>query len=170
MDISAQVQALINEAPADEAMQEGIAIVAEVLGQVAVGLGHHQYYILQNLEKQWQITTLEHRAQPGVQKTVLYAYGHLADATRSGRDADLIATPVQTVPLLFQFFSFTQVDSLLFVDEAHQPDQIKELNRADLQTVVQATLEAQLHPDSPTNLLSDPIHDPLDSEEFGIIA
>jgi hypothetical protein len=149
MDIPAQVQALINEAPPDDVMQEGIQVVAEVLGQVASGLGHLQYYILQNFENQWQVTTLEHRTQPDLQKTVLYVYGHLADATRMGQSTDLIAVPVQTVPLLFQFFSFAQVDSLLFVDEANQPDQMKELSRADLQAVVQASLQDQIQPKDP---------------------
>jgi hypothetical protein len=149
MDIPAQIQALINEAPSDEVMQEGIQVVAEVLGQIALGLGHLQYYVLQNFENQWQVTTLEHRTQPDLQKTVLYAYGHLADATRMGQSADLIAVPIQTVSLLFQFFSFSQVDSLLFVDEINQPDQMTELGRADLQAVVQASLQDQIQPQDP---------------------
>ncbi len=149
MDIPAQVQALIDEAPGDDVMQEGIQIVAEVLGQVASGLGHLQYYVLQNFENQWQVTTLEHRAQPDLQKTVLYVYGHLADATRVGQSAELLAVPIQTVQLLFQFFSFAQVDSLLFADEANQPDKIKELSRADLQAVVQASLQDQLQTEDP---------------------
>lgn len=149
MDIPAQVQTLIDEAPSDDVMQEGIQVVAEVLGQVASGLGHLQYYILQNFENQWQITTLEHREQPDLQKTVLYVYGHLADATRVGRSADLIAVPIQTVSLLFQFFSFVQVDSLLFVDEANQPDQMKELSRVELQAVVQASLQDRLQREDP---------------------
>jgi hypothetical protein len=149
MDIPAQVQTLISEAPSDNVMQEGIQVVAEVLGQIALGLGHLQYYVLQNFENQWQVTTLEHRTQPDLQKTVLYVYGHLADATREGQSADLIAVPIQTVPLLFQFFSFTQVDSLMFVDEANQPDQIKELSRADLQAVVQASLQDRIQPQDP---------------------
>ncbi len=149
MDIPAQVQALIDEAPSDDVMQEGIQVVAAVLGQVALGLGHLQYYVLQNFENQWQVTTLEHRAQPDLQKTVLYVYGHLADATRVGQSAELIAFPIQTVQLLFQFFSFTQVDSLLFVDEANQPDEIKELSRADLQAVVQASLQDRIQLQDP---------------------
>jgi hypothetical protein len=149
MDIPAQVQALINEAPSDDAMQEGIQVVAEVLGQVALGLGHLQYYILQNFDNQWQVTTLEYRSQPDLQKNVLYVYGHLADATRMGQAADLIAVPIQILPLLFQFFSFSQVDSLLIADEANKPDQLKELSRADLQSVVQASLQTRLQPEDP---------------------
>ena len=61
MDIQAQVQALIDEAPADTT--EGVKIVAVILGEVAQIFAHPQYYILQNFEQQWQITTLQHRAQ-----------------------------------------------------------------------------------------------------------
>jgi hypothetical protein len=141
MDVQAQVQALIDEAPDDLSTQEGIQVVADVLGQVASSLGHPQYYVLQNFQQQWQVTTLQHRNQTELQKTVLYAYGHLADATRMGQSAELIAAPIQIVPLLFQFFSFTEVDSLLFVDEANQPDKLRELKRQDLQTLVQSYLE-----------------------------
>jgi hypothetical protein len=37
----------------------------------------------------------------------------------------------------------------MFVDEANQPDQIKELSRADLQAVVQASLQDRIQPQDP---------------------
>ncbi len=144
MDIQTQVQALIDEAPADESLKQGIQVVAEVLGQLAQTLGHLQYYVLQNLQNQWQVTTLQHRGQPDLQKTVLYAYGHLSDATRMGKSEDLIALPIAIVPLLFQFFSFTEVESLLFVDEINNPDQIRELKHQDLQIMVQNALQENI--------------------------
>lgn len=140
MDLQTQVQALIDDAPAEDALQESIQLVAQVLGQVAQGLSHTEYYVLQNLEQQWQMTTLQHRTQDDLQKTVLYAYGHLTDATRVGQAEDLIAVPVPVVQLLFQFFSFENVDSFLFVDEANNPDGIRELKRSDLQGLVHAFL------------------------------
>jgi stalled ribosome rescue protein Dom34 len=141
MDIQAQVQALIDEAPADTA--EGVKIVAVILGEVAQIFSHPQYYVLQNFEQQWQITTLQHRAQD-VEKTVLYAYRQLADATKMGKSDDLIAVPVPVVQLLFQFFSFNAVESLLVVDEANNPEKIQELKREDLQTLVDNALQQQL--------------------------
>ena len=151
MDIQAQIQALIDEAPADPEMREGVQVVAEVLGQVAAGLEHLQYYVLQSLEQRWQITTLEHRTQPELQKNVIYAYGYLADATQVGQSADLMAAPVLTLRLLFQFFSFDQVDSILFVEAQNQPEQVKELSRTDLQAIVQQSLQAQIQPFSSGN-------------------
>ncbi len=141
MEIQAQVQGLIDNAPADGADPEAIRLVATVLGQVAEGLDHTEYYILQNFQQQWQVTTLQHLTQEELQKTVLYAYGHLSDATRVGQSEDLIAAPISVVQLLFQFFSFEGVDSVLFIDKANSPDQIRELERQDLQLMVQSYLE-----------------------------
>lgn len=145
MDIQAQVQQLIDESPPDAAAQEGVRIVAVILGEVAQMFSHLQYYVLQNFEQQWQITTLQHRAQD-VEKTALYAYGQLADATKMGKSDDLIAVPVPTVQLLFQFFSFNGVESLLVVDEINNPEKIQELKREDLQTLVENALQQQLKP------------------------
>jgi hypothetical protein len=141
MELQAQVQELVDNAPADGADRDAIQLVAIVLGQVAEGLEHTEYYILQNFQQQWQITTLQHRAQEELQKTVLYAYGHLSDATRVGQAEDLIALPIPVVQLLFQFFSFDSVDSILFLDEANKPDRIRELARQDLQLMVRSYLE-----------------------------
>jgi hypothetical protein len=150
MDLQAQIRALIVDAPADEVTQAGIQVVAIALGEIAQGLTHTEYYILQNFEAQWQVTTLQHRSQEDLQKTVLYAYGNLSDATKVGQSDELIAAPVPVVQLLFQFFSFETVDSFLFVDDAQQPDQIRELKRQDLQALVQAYLKAHIakEPDS----------------------
>jgi hypothetical protein len=152
MDLQAQIQALIADAPADEVTQAGIQVVAIALGEIAQGLTHTEYYILQNFEAQWQVTTLQHRTQEDLQKTVLYAYGKLSDATKVGQSGELIAAPVPVVQLLFQFFSFETVDSFLFVDDAQQPDQIRELKRQDLQALVQAYLKAHVarEPDGST--------------------
>jgi hypothetical protein len=141
MELQAQVQGLIDNAPADGADLESIRLVATILGQVAEGLDYTEYYILQNFQQQWQVTTLQHLAQTELQKTVLYAYGHLSDATRVGQSEDLIAVPIPVVQLLFQFFSFENVDSILFIDKANSPDQIRELERQDLQLMVQSYLE-----------------------------
>ena len=144
MDLQAQIQALIDDAPADEATRDGVQVVAIALGEIAQGLTHTEYYILQNFQEQWQITTLQHRTQEKLQKTVLYAYGSLSDATKVGQSDELIAAPVPVVQLLFQFFSFDTVDSFLFVEDSQQPDQIRELKRQDLQSLVQAYLKAHV--------------------------
>jgi hypothetical protein len=144
MDLQDQVQALIENAPADETTREGVRVVAKALSEVAQGLGHREYYVLQNFQQQWQVTTLQHRSQDDVQKTVLYAYAHLINATQAAQSDDLIAVPVPIVQLLFQFFSFENVDSFLFVDNLHDPNQIREIALQDLQALVHAFLEQHL--------------------------
>jgi hypothetical protein len=139
MDLESQMQALVDEAP-DDATRLGMKSVAAVLGQVASSLKHQQYYILQNFQQQWQVTTLQHRSQTELEKTVIYAYGHLADATRMGQSVKLMAAPVDVVPLLFQFFALADVESLLFVEEANQLDQVRELPQQDLQDWIQTAL------------------------------
>ncbi|HEY9824654.1 MAG TPA: hypothetical protein V6D19_04340 [Stenomitos sp.] len=140
MDVAAQVQALVDEAPEDPSVREGVQVVASVLSEVAQGLGHAQYYVLQNFQQQWQVTTLQHRSQTDLQKTVIYAYGSLADATRMGQSAELMAAPINVVPLLFQFFSIAEVDSLIFIDAPNNPNQVRELEREDLQVLVESRL------------------------------
>jgi hypothetical protein len=144
MNLQDQIQALIEDAPDDEATQEGVQVVAIALSEIAQGLGHPEYYVLQNFQQQWQVTTLQHRTQDGVQKTVLYAYAHLTDATQAGQSEDLIAVPVPIVQLLFQFFSFENVDSFLFVDNVQNSEKIREIKRLDLQALVHAYLEKHL--------------------------
>lgn len=155
MDLQTQIQALIDDAPVDEVTREGIQVVAIALGEVAQGLAHPEYYILQNFQGQWQVTTLQHRTEEDLQKTVLYAYGSLADATKVGQSDELIAVPVPIVQLLFQFFSFETVDSFLFVDHAQQPDQIREIKRQDLQALVQAYLQEHAANDLPNFTTAD---------------
>jgi hypothetical protein len=144
MNLQDQIQALIDNAPDDEVTREGVQVVAKALSELAQGLGHPEYYVLQNFQQQWQVTTLQHRTQDELQKTVLYAYANLADATQAGQSDDLIAVPVPVVQLLFQFFSFDNVDSFLFLDQRHDPDQILEIKREDLQSLVHAFLEEYL--------------------------
>jgi hypothetical protein len=139
--IEAQVAELIAEAPADADTQFGIRVIAPLLGQLAAQFDGSQYYILQNLERQWQLTTLQNRHQPELEKTVVYAYQQLFDATQAGRADDLIAVPLPTVHLLFHFLTLAQVDSFLFVKNASTDEPPMELSHTDLQLFIQEHLQ-----------------------------
>lgn len=139
--IEAQIAELIAEAPADADTQFGIRIIAPLLGQLAAQFDSSQYYILQNLERQWQLTTLQNRHQPELEKTVVYAYQQLSDATQAGRADDLIAVPLPTVHLLFHFLTLAQVDSFLFVKNASADESPMELSHKDLQLFIQEHLQ-----------------------------
>jgi hypothetical protein len=140
-DIAAQVAALIAEAPTDAETQIGVRAIAPLLGELAEQFGSPQFYILQNFNQQWQITTLQNRHQPDLEKRVVYCYRQLSDATRAGQTDSLIAVPLPTVQLLFHFLTISQIDSLLFVQNAFGEEQPIELSQTAIQSVVQEYLQ-----------------------------
>ena len=52
MNLQDQIQALIDNAPDDEVTREGVQVVAKALSELAQGLGHPEYYVLQNFQQQ----------------------------------------------------------------------------------------------------------------------
>ncbi len=152
MDLQQQVQALIDEAPTDGGMPAAIRIIAPLLHDLAEQrLQHEQYYVLQNLQGNWQLTTLQHRQRPGLEKTVVYAFANLQDATRSSRSAELVALPIPVIPLLFQLLALEPVDSLLFLETVGDLDRGEELTRQELQQLVQEALR-QNQPSPPMDI------------------
>lgn len=144
MDLQPQVQTLIDEAPQEGGMPAAIRIIAPLLKELAEQrLKFEQYYILQNLQGNWQLTTLQHRQKPGLEKTVVYGFANLQDATRSSRSADLVALPVPVIPLLFQLLALEPVDSILFLETAGDLDTGEEITRQELQQLVQKALKQQ---------------------------
>ncbi len=141
MDLQLQVQALIDEAPQEGGMPAAIRVIAPLLQDLAEQrLAFEQYYILQNLQGNWQLTTLQHRQKPGLEKTVVYGFANLQDATRSSRSADLVALPVPVIPLLFQLLALEPVDSILFLETAGDLDKGEEITRYELQQLIQKAL------------------------------
>lgn len=144
MDLQQQVQSLIDEAPTDGGMPAAIRVIAPLLQELALQrLKYEQYYVLQNLQGNWQLTTLQHRQRPGLEKTVVYAFANLQDATRSSRSADLVALPIPVIPLLFQLLALEPVDSILFLETMGDLDQGEELTRQELQHLIQSKLRQQ---------------------------
>ena len=144
MDLQDQVQTLIDEAPQDEQTIQAIRAIAPVLAEIARQLQHSEYYILQDLQQNWQLTTLQHQRQPALEKTVIYAFANLKDATRSSRNLDVIAKPIPVVQLLFQLLSLDLVDSIIFHPTANSNDSI-EVTREELQQLIQHQLQQMMH-------------------------
>lgn len=152
MDLQPQVQALIDEAPQDGGMPAAIRVIAPLLqGLAEQRLKFEQYYILQNLQGNWQLTTLQHRQKPGLEKTVVYGFANLQDATRSSRSADLVALPVPVIPLLFQLLALESVDSILFLETMGDLDKGEEITRQELQRLIQTALR-QNQPSPPMDI------------------
>lgn len=146
LTIDEQLQQLIQQAPTD--MELELQTLAPVLGAVAGRLQHLQYYLLQSLDQNWVMTTLQHRTQPDLTKTVIYAYPSLeaakAKATVGVADTRLVALPVPTVQLLFQLLAIEPVESLVFLEQSQHPG--IEISRKLLQDLVSQRLIQPLPP------------------------
>jgi hypothetical protein len=156
MDLDQQIQTLVDQAPQDGTTPAAIQAIAPVLKQLAQSLKRSEYYILQNLNQNWVVTTLSNRSQPGVEKKVIYAFPTLNDAANApfaSKDPQLMAFPTPVIHILFQFISMKTVDSTVFFD---QPGNLKtgtEFRHADIQALVQAQLQQlKSNPDVPPNL------------------
>ena len=159
MNLDQQIQVLIDNAPADGQTTKIVAAIAPVLKLLATRLQHSKYYVLQTLDRSWLLTTLSNRAQPELEKKVVYAFATIKDATnfQSMPDPKLIATPVPVTHILFQMLAMETVDSIVFFDKPAQMASGTEIRREDLQSLIQTQLQQHLSvPKShPSNLPPD---------------
>jgi len=159
MNLDQQIQVLIDNAPQDGTMPEIMEAIAPVLKLVASQLRHSEYHILQTLDEDWVLTTLSNRAQPEIQKNVLYAFGTLKDAAdfQLSSDPQILALPVPVTHILFQMLALDAVTSTVFFDTPGNLAAGTEVRRDDLQTLIQTQLQhSQSVPRSyPSNLPPD---------------
>lgn len=144
MTIEAQLAALIEEAPEygfpPEIMQQG---VTPILRELTSNLDHLDYFICQNAQLNWLITTLRHRSQPESEKKVIYAFSTLADAIQMQGLYNESVSPV-SIPvthLLFQLFALKPVDSIIFMDTPGNLDKGKEIAKSTLFQLLQGQLQ-----------------------------
>jgi hypothetical protein len=159
MNLEQQIQVLIDQAPQDGTMPKVIEAIAPVLTLLANQLRHLEYYILQTLEQGWVMTTLSNRAQPEVEKNVIYAFPTLKDAAdfQSVSDPQIIAKSVPVTHILFQMLALDPVNSTVFFDTPGNLTAGTEVRREDLQHLIQMQLQhMQLVPRSyPSNVPPD---------------
>jgi hypothetical protein len=159
MDLEQQIQVLIDQAPQDGTMPKIIEAIAPVLTLLANQLRQLEYYILQTLDQGWVMTTLSNRAQPEVEKNVIYAFSTLKDAAdfQSVSDPQIMATAVPVTHILFQMLAIDTVDSTIFFDTPGNLAAGTEVRREDLQHLIQTQLQQiQSLPRSyPSNLPPD---------------
>jgi hypothetical protein len=152
MDLKAQIQLLIENAPKDGRTPQLVAAIAPALNAIAQNLGHSNYYILQNLDREWVLTTLSNRGNPQQQKQVVYAFSRLQDIPASygaGLDPQVIATPMPVTHILFQLLALEPVDSIVFLNSnlagrnRTSGTQVREveIKRTDLQNLVKQVLQ-----------------------------
>ncbi|MFH7024218.1 MAG: hypothetical protein ACHBN1_02140 [Heteroscytonema crispum UTEX LB 1556] len=144
MDLQAQIQLLIDNAPQDGVTPQIVAAIAPALGAIAQKLRHTQYYILQHLEQGWVLTTLSNRANRDLEKRVIYAFPTLQDVPGSpsaGLDPQIIAAPILVTHILFQLVALEPVDSIVFFETPGTTNNSVEVQRAELQKLITEQLE-----------------------------
>jgi hypothetical protein len=144
MDLQAQIQLLIDNAPKDGVTPQIIASVAPALSAIASSLRYTQYYIFQDLDEGWVLTTLSNRTNPELEKRVIYAFPTIQDipvTLSAGLDPQVILAPVLVIHLLFQLMALDPVDSIVFFETPGTTTNTKEIKRAELQKLVQQQLQ-----------------------------
>ncbi len=143
MNLAQQIQVLINNAPQDGNTPQVVEAIAPVLKQLASGLQHYEYYILQSIERGWVMTTLSNRTQPETEKKVIYAFPTLKDAAafQVMPSPELSALPVPVTHILFQLLAIEVVDSIVFFETPGNLDFGTEVRREDVKSVIQTQLQ-----------------------------
>ncbi len=144
MDIEAQIQLLINNAPQDGTTPQLVSAIAPCLRTIAQKLRHSQYYILQNLQQSWVLTTLSNRANPQQQKHVIYAFSTIQDASvnlGAGIDPQIIIQPIFVTHILFQLLALKPVDSIIFCETPGTTPTTIEIGRSELQKQIQYLMQ-----------------------------
>jgi hypothetical protein len=144
MDLQAQIQLLVDNAPQDGVTPQLVTAIAPVLSTIAQKLRHPQYYILRNLEQSWVLTTLRDRANPQLEKRVIYAFPTIQDVpvrSSAGLDPQLIAAPIPVTHILFQLVAMEPVDSIVFFETSGINTDSIEIRRSDLQHLIQQQLQ-----------------------------
>lgn len=145
MDIDQQLEQLIAEAPTERGMPKVMeAAIAPILKAIAQKLQHENYYILQNTEEKWQVTTLRHRQDHNLEKRVVYGFPTLEDAgtfAQHNDDPDLMALPIPVTHILFELLAFEQVDSVIFFDQSGNYENGIDIPREKLQESIREKLK-----------------------------
>jgi hypothetical protein len=157
MDLDQQIQLLVDNAPQDGQTPQLVAAIAPVFKSFASRLRHPQYYMLQNLESSWIVTTLNHRSQPGLEKNVAYAFPTLQDVTTdpsARRDPQVLALPVPVAQIIFQLVSSPTIDSVIFFENPGNTEIGTEILRSEIAEMIQKHMQ-QVHSRSETQPPTD---------------
>lgn len=149
MDLEAQIQLLIDNAPRDGMTPNLIAAIAPALRTIAQKLRHSQYYILQNSESSWVLTTLSNLTNPGLEKRVVYAFPTIQDVSLispAGLDPQMLAKIIPVTHILFQLVALEPVDSIVFLETPGKTTHTVEIRRTELEKLMQKHLRQQRSP------------------------
>ena len=144
MDLEAQIQLLIDNAPQDGMTPQIMASIAPVLIAVARKLNHYQYCIIQNSQQDWVLTTLSNRANQEIEKQIIYAFPTIQDVSLisdAGRDPHLLPTLMDVTQILFQLVALKPVHSIVFIEIPGSLTHTVEIQRSQLEKLIQQRLQ-----------------------------
>ncbi|MEM7727265.1 MAG: hypothetical protein AAF208_12990 [Cyanobacteria bacterium P01_A01_bin.45] len=144
MDFEAQIKSLTDNAPQDGITPSLVVAIAPVLHAIAQTLDHNQYYILQNIDGNWLMTTLSNRKNPQTEKKVIYAFPNLKDASSDAiqnKDSQVTAIAVPTIHILFQLTALEPVDSIVFFETSGTSANTVEVQRYELLSLIEQRLQ-----------------------------
>jgi hypothetical protein len=123
--------------------------VSPVIALFAKQLQHLEYYILQNLDSDWVMYTIQNQQEQS-EKKVIYAFTSVKDAAtfQGTADPNLLAMAIPSVQLLFQLFALQDIDSLIFLETPGNLSQGTIIERERLLDIVQQQIR-QLNPIPP---------------------
>lgn len=156
-----QLEALIQEAPNDGVTVDLLRAIAPLLKQTAGQLKQAEYHVLQGKDAGWVVTTLSNRTQPELEKSVIYAFPTYEDAQAraiSNRAAQMTASCIPVVHLLFQLIALQTVESAIFFEEPGNSGAGREISCSELRHQVQvllASYSAQFRSAKPAPLPPD---------------
>lgn len=157
MNLDQQLQALIDEAPKDGSTPDLIVSIAPVLKAIAQRLRHSQYYVVQTLDQNWVMLTLNHRTQTETEKNVVYAFASLKDVGLSPydlSDPNLMALPIPVTHILFQMLSMAQESSVIFFETPGNASIGTEVQRSEIEEMIHQFWQSQAEA-MPPNIPSD---------------
>ena len=144
MDLDTQIQSLIDDAPQDGVTPQLIAAIAPVLSNITHKLSHHHYYIHQNPQQSWVVTTLSKHTNSVIQKRVIYAFAdlkYISPIYFLGLDDHVIAISMPVVDVLFQLVALESVDSIVFVESPYTESRSVEIRRVELHKQIENQLK-----------------------------
>ncbi len=144
MDLNRQIQALIEKAPADGSTPQIVEAISPALLLLAQQLQHLEYCILQTFEQSWAITVLSNLKQPGPEKSVIYAFPTLKDASEAAAAAAgdrLMPVSLPVTHILFQMLALEGLSSIVFFETPGNRETGTEVRREQVQNLVGVYLQ-----------------------------
>jgi hypothetical protein len=114
-------------------------------------LKNSKYFICQNPQGNWLMTTIQQKDNPTQQKKVIYAFTSQKDAWDSLVDRDLRVISLPVTEILLRLFSVREIDSLIFLDVPGNIIKGKEIDRVQMEQLIDEKIQTTFS-SSPPNI------------------